>query len=86
MSYLTQARLMSDTYIRDRVAACAALEGETDPYGWAAAHAWEMSAQPNWDAAYASAIANENPAPGADESVIPDAWILSAVQSIRGAV
>ena len=50
---------------------------------WAQQQPWALSAQPGWDAAYASAIAAKNPAPGADEAVISDGMILAAVQALR---
>ncbi len=83
MSYLTQSILAEDEHLMRRVTACAAMEGIHSPDGWAYAHRWELSAQPGWDAAYASAIAGGIEHPGRDEGVIPDAWILTAVQQIR---
>jgi hypothetical protein len=41
-----------------------------------------MAAQPGFGDAYAYALANGNPAPGKDDTVITDEQILSAVQSI----
>ena len=83
MSYLTQAKLAADQSIILRVTACAVSEGVEDPGFWAQQHAWQLSAQPGWDAAYASAVAAKNPAPGADEAAISDGMILSAVQTFR---
>ena len=81
MSYATMARMAQDADRRRRVAACAASEGlgSRGP-GWADEHAWEMAAQPGWDAAYAYALAAGVESPGADESVITDGMILAAVQ------
>ncbi|WP_157992984.1 hypothetical protein [Leucobacter luti] len=42
-----------------------------------------MSAQPGWDAAYASALAAGNEEPGADPGVITDGMILAAVRALR---
>ncbi len=83
MSYYTQSLLAQDTDLASRVTACAALEQIPSPDGWAYSHNWQLSAQPGWDAAYASAIAGGIEHPGRDEGVIPDAWILTAVQQIR---
>lgn len=83
MSYFTQAKLAGDADVQLRVAACAANEGIDNPQGWAAMRSWELSAQPGWDAAYASAIAAGSEAPGADEAAITDGMILSAVQGLR---
>lgn len=85
MSYLAQARLASDSDLLARVTACAATEATPAPDEWAYRHRWVLSAQPGWAAAYASALESEVGAPGADASVISDAMILSAVQSITAA-
>lgn len=83
MSYLTQAKLAADQTIILRTTACAVSEGIRDPGFWAQQKAWQLSAQPNWDSAYASALAVKNPMPGADEGVITDGMILAAVQALR---
>lgn len=82
MSYLMQAKLAGDQTILARVTACAATEGVTDPQGWAYQRQWELSAQPGWVDAYASAVASGDSEPGANEAAITDGMILSAVQSI----
>jgi len=86
MSYLTVATIRQDPWIRDRVAACVAVEGSGSPEDWAMGHAWELAAQPGWADAWESAQATHHGepeyVPGADESVITDAMILSAVQSL----
>lgn len=83
MSYAIQADLADDGYLRRRVTACAATVGIDSPSEWAQDHTWQLSAQPGWVAAYASAVASEIDRPGADESVITDGMILSAVQAIH---
>lgn len=83
MSYFTQADLADDGDIRRRVTACAALEGVPAPEAFAYNHRWELSAQPDWDSAYESAVANSVERPGRDPAVISDTQILSAVQSIN---
>lgn len=85
MSYLFQAKIANDGNISQRVTACVALEGVEEAEGWAWSHRWKLSAQPGWSNAYASAVANGIEEPGADESVITDSMILSAVQSILNA-
>lgn len=82
MSYLTQARLAADGDILARATDCAATEGITDPAAWAYEHRWELSAQPSWVAAYASAAVDSD-RPGAVEAAITDQMILSAVQHLR---
>jgi len=82
MSYLLQAELASDELIMRRVTACAASEGFAQPDSWAWERRWRLSAQPGWVDAYASAHAANFPAPGADQAVISDAQILSAVQQL----
>lgn len=83
MSYNAQAALSQDGDFRNRVAACAAVEVDTPdhPTAWADRYLWDIAAAPGFADAYASALANEVPRPGADESVISDAMILSAVQA-----
>lgn len=84
MSYNAQAALSQDGDFRNRIAACAAVEVDLDMQAtaWADAHIWEIAAAPGFADAYASALAAEVPRPGADESVISDAQILSAVQAV----
>lgn len=88
MAYLTVAIIRQDPWIRDRVAACVAVEnmGADHPEGWATDHAWELAAQPGWAAAWEYAVAShpeEDYQPGKDAAVVTDAQILSAVQAIR---
>ena len=90
MSYLTVTTIRQDPWIRDRVAACAAVEELPGrPEEWFITHAWELAAQPGWAAAweYALAAHPDDPdyLPGKDEAVITDAMILAAVQSIEEA-
>ena len=85
MSYLTQSQLAGDMHILNRVTACVSREGDQSPTEWAAAHMWQLSAEPGWDAAYASALASGDENPGANESAVTDGMILAAVQAIRAA-
>ena len=83
--YLTVATIAADQTMRQRVAACAAQEGETAPENWAYTNAYLWAASPGWDDAWESAVAAGNPAPGADPAVITDPQILAAVQQLRTA-
>lgn len=88
MSYSSVAAIRQDPWLRDRVAACAAVEGEPRPEEWVQTHAWPIAVQPGWAAAWDSALAAHTDAgylPGSDEAVISDPMILSAVQGLRGA-
>jgi hypothetical protein len=87
---------MSDSYgsiadaadsgsLQRRVTACAAQQGvEGDPWSWAWDNRYEWAASPGWGAAWDSAVASENPDPGADPAVITDQMILSQVQGMLG--
>lgn len=79
MSYLFQFNLSQDGTLRNRITACAALEGVPDPSFWVNSKMWEFSAQPDWVKAYRLAA---KPA-GSDENAITDDMILAAVQKLR---
>lgn len=89
MSYLTQSRLAADQTLMIRITACAVMEGIENPQAWAFEHAWQLSAEAGWVAAYASAAVAHaadpagTPPPGENESAITDQMILAAVQAIR---
>jgi hypothetical protein len=85
MSYSTISQCVTDPAFSARVNASIAQEqiarGEEaqpgmliGPLGWAVASASDV------EAAYASALAANNPNPGGDESVITDGMILAHVQ------
>jgi len=85
MAYSDVALLAADYDFQLRASACVATENASEnPPGWAADHAWQMAAQPGFGEAYASALAGNVPRPGWDPSVISDAQILSAVQTLVG--
>lgn len=91
MSYLDVAELRDDGNIARRIMACVAVEGiDVEPGVWVTEHSWEFAAQPGWADAWASAKAghadDDAYQPGRDGSVITDAMILSAVQSIQQTV
>lgn len=81
MSYLVQAKLAGDSTLFQRVTACAAIEGITDPAFWAQNHAWQFSAEPGWVDKY-KAAQDAGGDPGADEDAITDAMIRTAVQRL----
>lgn len=88
MSYLTISHIVDDQSIMRRALACCATEGVENPRTWVIENDWELAAQPNWAAAYASAkLAHdadpENvPPPGENEAAITDGMILSGVQAL----
>lgn len=81
MSYSTINRCANDSAFQGRVTAACAAEGEKEPIPAMYRVIWGVSAKSDIEAAYASAIAGENPNPGGDESVITDGMILAAVQA-----
>lgn len=92
MSYLDQSEIAFNSAMFQRVAQCAAEQGEADPDGWTNQHRRTWAASPGWADAWASAkVAHENDPPeqpydpGADEAVITDAMILSEVQALMAA-
>lgn len=64
-----------------RLTAACAQEGAYDPSQTMFKLRWDVSSASDIEAAYASAVAGENPDPGGDESVITDGMILSSVQA-----
>lgn len=98
MSYLAQASLAGDELISQRVIACAATQEIENPVDWVADRIWQLSAQPGWAEAFASAtLLHESwspsdtdpsprpPSPGANEAAVTDGMILAAVQSLHQA-
>lgn len=84
--YLTQGLIAADPAMNTRVAQAAAQEGVTDaaldPDWWTTQWRRVWAAAPGWDAAWESALAAGNPAPGSDPAVITDGEILSQVQAM----
>jgi hypothetical protein len=81
MSYSTINVCAHDTAFLGRLTAACAQEGNDNPTLTAQQLIWAVSAAADIEAAYASALAADNPDPGGDESVITDQMILSAVQA-----
>ncbi len=83
MAYLDIARMTESASLLGRCTAAAATEGEGAPEQWVNANRWTLCAAPGWADAWASAVAGDNPDPGADPGVITDPMILSEVQAVR---
>jgi hypothetical protein len=81
MSYATINQCANDPEFHGRVAACCAQEGSATPNQTMYELIWAVSSASDIEAAYASAVAAENPHPGLDDSVITDQMILSSVQA-----
>jgi hypothetical protein len=81
MSYNTITQCASDQAFVSRVTGAAAQEGAFDPYTASNHLRWPIAGAQDVEAAYASALAANNPNPGGDESVITDGMILSNVQA-----
>lgn len=81
MSFNTINICANDPAFQGRLMACIAGEGEPNPSSVLGVVVWPVSASADIEAAYASALAADNPNPGGDESVITDQMILSAVQA-----
>lgn len=87
MSYNTQFTMAYDPALNGRVIAAVASEhqaGNTteEPERWMADNRHYWAASPGWSDAWESAVASDNPDPGADEAVITDQQILSTVQAL----
>ena len=80
MSYMTIAQCVEDADFQKRVNACTYQEG-SNPYTWPSLM-WDVAGKSDIEQAYAYALETGNPSPGGDETVITDAMILSAVQSV----
>lgn len=84
MSYYTINVCANDQAFLGRLTACSAQEDvPPDPMTAAYAMRFAVASKSDIEAAYASALAANNPNPGGDEAVITDGMILSAVQSLH---
>ncbi len=86
MSYTTISQCVSDTAFANRVNACIAQEqlakgGSAKPSDLTSELTWAVASASDVEAAYASALAANNPNPGGDEAVISDGMILTNVQA-----
>ena len=84
MSYNTIADIAGSGSFTRRLYAAAASEQIADFGRWVDENRWYLAASPGWAAAWESAVAGDNDDPGADDAVITDAMILSAVQDLHG--
>lgn len=82
MSYNTIFACAHDRAFMARVESACAQEGEENPNASMFKVIYPVSVAADVEAAYASAVAAENPNPGGDESVITDQMILSHVQPL----
>ena len=99
MSFATIARCSQDSAFVDRVTAATVQEAWNntaaagtdfghnvqDSYANALRMAYPVATATDIEAAYASALAADNPDPGGDEAVITDGMILAQVQSMIAA-
>lgn len=87
MAFADISALAQDGDFIMRTTACAAVEGIGTPdegvNQWVANRQWQMAAMPGFGDKYGSALASGVQRPGLDQSVISDADILSAVQSLN---
>ena len=86
MSYADVAAMFVDHDLRQRLTACAAIEGDPQPEIFVQSNLWALVASPGWADAYGYAVDLGKEHPGKDESVITDTMILSAVQARRAAI
>lgn len=87
MSYSSMNDMRMSASLTNRIIACVASLGDTQPEGWAYQYMWHFSTIPAWAEAWQLAkdgqTSDYNPDIGARESVITDEMILSAVQELR---
>jgi hypothetical protein len=81
MSFKTIALCTEDAAFGDRARAAYAREGIENPDPAWYTMRWVIAADPSIEPPYASAIANNNPDPGGDESVVTDGMLTAAVQA-----
>ena len=81
MSYAGIHQMQSNIALRARITACAAQEGKTWAQITEPMYFYKLASSPGWGAAWASAEAGGVADPGANEGVITDGMILSAVQA-----
>jgi hypothetical protein len=82
VSYSTINKCANDLALQGRVTAACAAEGRSQDANAAMNQViWGVSAASDVEAAYASALAANNPNPGGDETVVTDGMILANVQA-----
>ena len=89
MTYTSIVQMGQSDSLRQRIAACAAEQGNSQPDVWASSTMLKLSATAAWvsawDYARSTLTINRNPDMGACDDVITDAMILSAVQALKTA-
>jgi len=84
MAYATTAQITQSTALMQRLIACAAEQKKVKPYqNWVLDRIWDIAVSPGWSAKWESAVASENPDPGADPAVISDQDILGVIQPMQ---
>lgn len=87
MSYVSIVEIARSNSLRDRIAACAAQEGEGSPEGWVNQNIWKLATtagwSDDWDYARGTYTSDKNPDFGERNDIISDQKILSAVQALR---
>lgn len=80
MSFKTISMCAADESLGQRGRAAYAKEGQVEQpdSAWFAMR-WAVAADPSIEAPYESAVLNDNPDPGGDESVITDGMLTAAV-------
>jgi hypothetical protein len=86
MSYSTIATCVEDAAFQQRITSCIAQEqlakgNPVAPNELVRTMVWATASASDVEAAYASALAADNPNPGGDEAVISDGMILANVQA-----
>jgi hypothetical protein len=93
MSFSTITQSANDPALQDRITAATVQEAWNNPTAAATAYGrnvqqsagnamtmwWPVCIAADVEAAYASALANQNPNPGGDETVVTDGMILANV-------
>lgn len=82
MSFSTIFQCANDGQLQNRVTACVAQEGASEPVAAMSGMMWPIATSSDIAAAYESAILAGNANPGGDPAVITDQMILSKVQAI----
>ena len=82
MSYSVIATISESATLTRRIKACVAEQQIPNPSYWAEANALLLAASPGWATAWASADLTAPGDHGADEAVITDGMILSAVTAL----
>ncbi len=83
MSYNTIAQCATDDALLQRVRAAVSTQPDAPapPDAYAYQIIWPLSGASDVEAAYASALAADNPNPGGDDGVVTDQMILTGVQA-----